>query len=292
MPLREEVVLSSSSSSSGSGTSGQQAPESWSDRGAAHRWKLTEWLLQSAESGANRMLAIGPGIAGHLDLPRLQQRGIDLTLADFDPRTLDAGLALHRVTWPSERQVVIEDPAGIRDVCRTLGMRRAERGLGFHDVQEGIEAAQRPLIWPLEGSFDLILSAEALGAVCGAAVVAVGSENPSLPEWHRAIVDAHLATLVGRLSPGGFGIVVNAIVSTASMPSLPQVPDDRLEGLMQELLNRRAVPAFVDPRLLQRSLELEPRIRERLAGVTLLRPWRFGHERGMHAFSGVSFRVV
>lgn len=257
-----------------------------------HQTKITKWILDALEhSAGKRLLVLGPAVANHLDLFQLIEKGIDVELIDLDAGLLEQGLAAQQVELPESSLHVIEDIAGIKAQCLELTQIREERTPGFHDSQLAIDAARDFVGWALEGPFDVVVSIETLGALGGICHVALGEAHPSLPEWHRTVRQRHLWEMIRLLQPQGFGMVINAIISTAHMPSLPQVPDHALEALLTEVIQLHPVPANADPRVVMNALEFEAPHRDHIAGAALLPPWRTVFGGKQFAFSGISFQT-
>lgn len=276
-----------------SSSASSSAPDSFGPAEISeHQTKITRWVLDAMGHGqGNRLLAIGPAIANHLDLARLLAAGIEVHLIDFLVGHLEPGLKAQNVNIPDSCLHVCEDIAGIQTQCIELMAIREERTPGFHDSQLAIDAARDFGGWPVTGPFDVVLSVETLGALGGICHVALGEGHPSLPEWHRTVRQRHLWEMIRLLKPQGFGMVINAIISTTHMPSLPQVPDHALEALLTEVIQLHPVPANADPRVVMNALEFEAPHRDHIAGAALLPPWRTVFGGKQFAFSGISFQT-
>jgi hypothetical protein len=211
-------------------------------------------------------------------------------LIDTEQQNLERTLEDQPVDREQLQLEVLHDFAGITSILGELRERASQAELKFHDVQEGIEAAQNLAAWPVPNDFDIALSIEGLGMVLSAAAAIVGHLHPSLPDFHHAIRTAHIRALMRILKPQGIGLVVNQLINSKVMPSLPKVPPDKLELVLSEVVQKGHVPVGASPLQLRDLLLHDQEIKDELSQVHLLPPWIFDTGPVQYAMAGVSYR--
>jgi len=255
-----------------------------------HRRRLTRWLCEGFEPQTARCCLIGPGCGAQVILQDLLTHFSHVCLIDIEQQNLERIFEDQPVDQERLQTEVLHDFAGITSALEHLRERAREEELKFHDVQEGIEAAQNLAAWPVPSDFDIVLSTEGLGMVLSAAAAIVGHQHPSLPDFHHAIRTAHIRALLKTLKPQGYGMVVNQLTNSKVMPSLPKVPPDKLELVLSEVVQKGLAPIGVSPIQLRDMLLHDQGIKNDLSQVHMLAPWIFDTGTLQFAMSGVSFR--
>ena len=259
------------------------------DLGASHRKKVSDWLCQGFEAETAKCCIIGPGCGAHLNLAQLLGHFAEVQLIDVTQEGLDLNLRAQSIDLEKLQTDVLSDFAGITTVLGQLQKTSATQELKFHDVQEGIEAAMHLAPWPVAEEVDIVLSTEGLGMALSATAAIVGHQHPSLPDFHHAIRLAHTQEILRILKPGGYGIVVNQLMSSKVMPSLPNIPEEKLDWVMSEVIQKNRGPSGTSPTQIRNLLLHDQAIKHELAQVHMLTPWIFDTGPVQFAMSGVSF---
>ena len=235
------------------------------DLGASHREKVTDWLCQGFVAGTAKCCIIGPGCGAHHNLTQLLDHFTEVQLIDVTQEGLDLNLQAQSIDAEKLQTDVLSDFAGIKTVLGQLQKTSATQELKFHDVQEGIEAAMHLAPWPVPGKVDIVLSTEGLGMALSATAAIVGHQ------------------------PGGYGILVNQLMSSKVMPSLPNIPQEKLDWVMSEVIQKNGGPTGTSPAQIRDLLLHDQAIKHELAHVHMLTPWIFDTGPVQFAMSGVSF---
>lgn len=259
------------------------------DLGASHRKKVSDWLCQGFEAETAKCCIIGPGCGAHLNLAQLLGHFAEVQLIDVTQEGLDLNLRAQSIDSEKLQTHVLSDFAGITTVLGQLQKTSATQELKFHDVQEGIEAAMHLAPWPVAEEVDIVLSTEGLGMALSATAAIVGHQHPSLPDFHHAIRLAHTQEILRILKPGGYGIVVNQLMSSKVMPSLSNIPEEKLDWVMSEVIQKNRGPTGTSPTQIRDLLLHDQAIKHELAQVHMLTPWIFDTGPVQFAMSGVSF---
>ena len=259
------------------------------DLGASHRKKVSDWLCQGFEAETAKCCIIGPGCGAHLNLAQLLGHFAEVQLIDVTQEGLDLNLRAQSIDSEKLQTHVLSDFAGITTVLGQLQKTSATQELKFHDVQEGIEAAMHLAPWPVAEEVDIVLSTEGLGMALSATAAIVGHQHPSLPDFHHAIRLAHTQEILRILKPGGYGIVVNQLMSSKVMPSLSNIPEEKLDWVMSEVIQKNRGPTGTSPTQIRDLLLYDQAIKHELAQVHMLTPWIFDTGPVQFAMSGVSF---
>ena len=259
------------------------------DLGASHREKVTDWLCQGFVAGTAKCCIIGPGCGAHLNLTQLLDHFTEVQLIDVTQEGLDLNLQAQSIDAEKLQTDVLSDFAGITTVLGQLQKTSATQELKFHDVQEGIEAAMHLAPWPVAGKVDIVLATEGLGMALSATAAIVGHQHPSLPDFHHAIRLTHAREILRILKPGGYGILVNQLMSSKVMPSLPNIPEEKLDWVMSEVIQKNGGPTGTSPTQIRDLLLHDQAIKHELAHVHMLTPWIFDTGPVQFAMSGVSF---
>ena len=259
------------------------------DLGASHRKKVSDWLCQGFEAETAKCCIIGPGCGAHLNLAQLLGHFAEVQLIDVTQEGLDLNLRAQSIDSEELQTHVLSDFAGITTVLGQLQKTSATQELKFHDVQEGIEAAMHLAPWPVAEEVNIVLSTEGLGMALSATAAIVGHQHPSLPDFHHAIRLAHTQEILRILKPGGYGIVVNQLMSSKVMPSLSNIPEEKLDWVMSEVIQKNRGPTGTSPTQIRDLLLYDQAIKHELAQVHMLTPWIFDTGPVQFAMSGVSF---
>lgn len=255
-----------------------------------HRRRLTRWLCQGFEPQSARCCIVGPGCGAQVNLQDLLMHFSHVCLIDTEQQNFERTFEDQPVDREKLQLEVLHDFAGITSILGELRERASQEELKFHDVQEGIEAAQNLAAWPVPSDFDMVLSTEGLGMVLSAAAAIVGHQHPSLPDFHHAIRSAHIRAMLNILKPQGFGMVVNQLINSKVMPSLPKVPPDKLEWVLSEVIQKGLAPIGASPLQLRDLLLHDQEIKGGFSQVHMLPPWIFDTGPLQFAMAGVSFR--
>lgn len=260
------------------------------ERAYPHRRHLTRCLCEGFEPRTARCCILGPGCGAHVILQDLLMHFSHVCLIDTEQQNFERTFEDQPVDQNQLQMEVLHDFAGITSTLVDLRERASQEELKFHDVQEGIEAAQNLSAWPVPSDFDIVLSTEGLGMVLSAAAAIVGHQHPSLRDFHHAIRTAHIRALLNTLKPQGYGMVVNQLINSKVMPSLPKVPPDKLELVLSEVVQKGLAPIGVSPLQMRDLLLHDQGVKDGLSQVHMLAPWIFDTGALQFAMSGVSFR--
>lgn len=200
---------------------------------AAHRRAMLTLLRAAALPQAGRLCALGAGNCHDLDLPALLESFREVHLVDLDRRALDRGVADQRAEGhPQLRLFGGVDLTGMLDVLATWSPTTA---IHTDDLRRLAESPTRLIPPALGGPYDVVASTCLLRPILGAIYHAVGEGHPQFAELVRAIRAGHLRLLNDLVAPGGASLLITDIVSSDTLPGLPELPEPALPGLLRQI---------------------------------------------------------
>jgi threonine dehydrogenase-like Zn-dependent dehydrogenase len=203
-----------------------------------HRDRVTELLSR----GRGRLVVLGAGPCGDLDLRALAAVYDEIHLVDIDEPAMVHGAALQGATGAV--QLHCADVTGpLPDVLA-------------------------------RGGFDVVASTCLLSQLVRAAVQAWGADHPQVGERALALRDRHLELLVELARPGGRAILVTDFVSDTTYPRLLTIgDDDDLAALERTLVEARNFFTGANPFAIRRAISNHAAVAsQRVEGRWIWRP--------------------
>lgn len=257
--------------------------EHW-DTFAEHRRHVTGLITGQG----TRVAILGAGNGNDLDLPAILAGCKELHLFDLDPSALE---------FASNRQGVASHPA--LHLHGGVDVTGASQMIACWTPTTTIAASELEALatWPanrvaptLPRGFDLVASTCLLSQLMESARFTLGPNQPSLNSVERAIRTGHLRLLERMASPRGRAILITEVVSSSTVPKLPQIPDHELPGLLQDLGRDANHFRWVHPTEVASVVGSDPAIRSRVLDAAPIPPWRWRLFDRLYLVSGVTIR--
>jgi hypothetical protein len=243
--------------------------EAW-QRFRPHRERVTRLLVEPMPSPDETLCVLGAGNCNDVDLTQLTQAFAEVHLVDLDEVALEFGVSHQDASSQSLRVHAGLDVTGVvaelAAACRAGALdEAASRAL--------IDRAAGAPLPPLGGPFDVVASVGLLTQLIDSIRLAVGEAHPRFVDLLLAVRNRHLGMLVELTRPGGRLVLVTDVVSSATFPDLPQIPEAQLRDTVLRLIQARNFFTGANPFVLWRLLQSEPELTRHTSSVQLLGPW-------------------
>lgn len=211
------------------------------DQYGSHREMVTQLLLDASREEHDTLTVLGAGNCNDLDLRRLADRYARLSLVDLDRQAIEAGLVRQQVSVAdSGIQIFESDLTGMFPHFDALVLHQdpGNRDNRIRDLVGRAESAQ-PVGLPAPA--DVVISTGLISQLVGAVVTAVGESSlasldaPGL-RLLQAVRGRHLRLLSELTRPGGVAILITEVVSSDTVPALPDTRPSELPALLQRCL--------------------------------------------------------
>lgn len=237
---------------------------------APHRAHLTELLIPGFLTHAGSLCVLGAGNCNDLCLRRLTEAFSEVHLVDLDDAALTQ--AIQRQGVADSSCLRLHPGLDLMGIAATLST-WAQSPPHPADVDAAIARARTAAVATLPGPFDVVLSSCLLSQLCGYADDMLGRGHLRSPDLRRAIRDRHLRLMVDLLAPGGTGLLICDLVSSAAIRDLPALGRDELPGLVNKLTQRGDHFVGLSPMSIMGVLTGDPTIAPLIADARLIRPW-------------------
>jgi len=259
---------------------------------AGHRDSVTR-LLREAAAGQprpRRLAALGAGNCNDLDLPALLGDYDELHLVDLDADALDEGLARQEGV-PAGRVKL----HGRMDVTGCLSRLAAELSPDAGDARIDAWVARIKDLppFPQPSPFHVVISLAVLTQLAEMALLLLG--GPAHPRGNDllfALRNHHLRKLLEMTRPGGVALLVTDVVSSFTFPNLPFLGEAELADALYQQVAMKNFFTGANPFALEALCRNEPSLKGRIAGVEILRPWRWDQGSRALLVSGLKIRVA
>jgi len=240
------------------------------DRFGPHRDRVTRLLVDSATPGA-RLCVLGAGNCNDVDLGRLLQAFREVHLVDLDADALTAGVA--RQGHENSARVSLHGDVDVTLLADRLASWTPEHPPESDELDACLERAATPPPLDLPGPFDTVCSACLLTQLLDSVAMMLGERHPRYLEAVLAVRARHLRLLVELLRPGGTGVLVMEIVSSATYAELPDVPESRLMETATRLINERNFFTGMNPLAIHASFRSDPQLIPWVEAAEITQPW-------------------
>ncbi|MDB5356924.1 MAG: hypothetical protein JWN24_3377 [Phycisphaerales bacterium] len=271
-----EQILSSKPNDRANSILDKQAQLNRSTRGqwglyASHRQEIERLLVPPLRGG--RICVLGAGNCNDIDLQWLAQVYREVHLVDIDGDALEAAAKRQEVEGSSNVQLHGGvDLTGVADLLGTWAQRPP--------TVEAVETCTRraagpPAEWAAEfgGAFDAVLSPCVLSQLITPVRDSIGEAHPGFAALLAAIRSRHLLTMVDLLAPGGRGVFVTDLLSSARYADLAKVAKEQLPGLMRTFVGDGKYFGGLDPGAIAGVLKNEPGLANRVGDLKAAAPW-------------------
>jgi hypothetical protein len=235
---------------------------------ARHRAEIEKLIVPEGRGG--RICVLGAGNCNDLDLRWLCEAYAEVRLVDIDRAAVEQGVEGQGVLG----RVVIEggvDLTGIADVVKAWRGREVTEA----EVLRAIENVNGPSSM-VRGGFDVMVSPCVLSQLLMGVRDVLGAGHPSWPALKGAIVRRHLRTVVEMTRPGGRGVLVVDLSSTAAIPGLDRAEEREWGDLMRVAVRDGKSFAGLEPGILRGVFERETGSEIRDVGVSVPWVWHLG----------------
>lgn len=200
---------------------------------AAHRARLTDVILQSAEGKGGRLCLLGAGACNDFDLARAAEVFEEIHLVDLDGKALARAVARHEA--PVRARLHRHGPVDLSGLSarRLARWRRAAPDVG--ELEEVSAATLDALCDRLPGPFDVVASNCVLTQMAFALREALGEGHPALEPIRFALMRTHLSSLVALTAEGGAAVFATDLVSSSTVPLDVLSAERPLEDVVREV---------------------------------------------------------
>ena len=240
------------------------------DRFGPHRDRVTQLLVDSATRGG-RLCVLGAGNCNDVDLEALLDGFQEIHLVDLDTDALTAGVA--RQGCEASSRVLLHGDVDVTFLADRLASWTAEHPPESGELDACLELAATHPPLDLAGPFDTVCSACLLTQLLDSVLMALGQRHPRCLDLALRVRARHLRLLVELLRPGGTGVLVMEIVSSATFPELPDVPESRLLETATRLINERNFFTGMNPLVIRASFRSDPQLAPWVEAAEITRPW-------------------
>jgi hypothetical protein len=253
---------------------------------AGHRKIVTELLTSAAPTGTGRLCVLGAGNCNDLDLGALRAVYRDIHLVDLDAGALALGMERQGRAAGTIAHAGV-DVTGMMDVLAGWSPQTAVSDADL------VACRERPVqqVGPtLSGPFDVAASTCLLSQLIFSVTRSAGERHPRFVETIQAVRLGHLRLLTDLVAPGGTGVLVTDVVSSDSFPPLGSVPEDRLTGVLAELIRRQNFFHGVNPAVLLAAFRTDPGLSAQVEAVEPRPPWLWNLGPRVYAAWALTFR--
>ncbi|HUT91119.1 MAG TPA: hypothetical protein VMY37_16570 [Thermoguttaceae bacterium] len=247
----------------------EQSRGMW-DRFGPHRDRVTRLLVDSATAGG-RLCVLGAGNCNDVDLGALLDEFREIHLVDLDTDALRSGVS--RQGYEDSARVFLHGDVDVTCIADRLGSWTPEHPPESRELDACLELAATHPPLDLAGPFDTVCSACLLTQLLDSIVMALGQRHPRCLELALRVRAQHLRLLVELLRPGGTGVLVMEIVSSATFPDLPKIPESRLVETATRLINERNFFTGMNPLVIHASFHSDPQLAPWVETAEITSPW-------------------
>ena len=240
---------------------------------ASHRAQIQGLILPEvgeAPPDGRRLCVLGAGNCNDIDLKALTEAFKEVHLVDLDAPALEA--AVERQGVKGLPRVKLHGGVDLTGIAE-LFPKWEKAPPTPAEVEAG---AARALDWstlPLGGPFDAVLSPCLLSQLVGYASDVLGRAHPRRRELLVALRARHLRTLADLLAPGGTGVVVCDVASSAGYPELLDIRKEKLPDLLDRLTYTERGFDGLSPAKMRAAIAADPTIAPLLGPVQQVPPW-------------------
>ena len=240
------------------------------DRYRPHRERVTRLLVDSAATNG-RLCVLGAGNCNDIDLRALLGRFQQIDLVDLDHDALKFGVS--RQGYESSDQVAIHGDVDVTSIADRLASWTPEHSPPDAELDACLRvcASHPPLDLP--APFDSVASVCLLTQLLDSIVMTLGEGHPRYLEMVMRIRARHLQLLLELVGPGGTAVLVAEIVSSATFPDLPQIPEPHLRKTAIQLIEQRNFFTGMNPFVIRALFESDARLAPAVQRVEIVDPW-------------------
>jgi hypothetical protein len=231
---------------------------------AAHRARMTDAVIGSTAKAGGRLCVLGAGACNDLDLARAAEVFDEIHLVDLDGKALARAVA--RQDAPVRAKLHRHGEIDLSGLSSRRLARWRRAPPDADELEQTAAATLDGLLARLPGPFDVAVSACVLTQMAFALRESLGERHPALEPARRALMRAHLSTLVSLVDVGGAALFVTDLVSSSYFPldDLPQGAD--LDAVVRDVVAKGASYYAANPELVAAFLSEAGAIEE-------LPPW-------------------
>ena len=239
-----------------------------------HRETVTQLILDSAGNG-DSLTVLGAGNCNDIDLGLLADHFEIISLVDVDRTAIETGLGRQNFSLDDKGfQVCETDVTGILSRLNKLGLAEnsgADKLLTVAKLTTEFQPTGLP------SPADVVVSTGLITQLVEAAIKMVGEASVASldsPGLHlvQAVRRRHLRLLSDLTNPGGTTILVTEIVSSKTVPGLPDARREQLPALLQSCLASGNFFTGLHPGIIYQEM-MSPEFGCELEGVRLTPPW-------------------
>ena len=258
---------------------------------ASHRETVTQLILNSAGDG-NSLTVLGAGNCNDIDLGQLADRFEIISLVDIDRTAIEAGMRQQGFPLDDKRfRILASDVTGFFSELNELGLTEnpdAEKLLELATLAAKSQPAELPSPADVVVSTGLITQlVEATIKTAGEANVA-STDSPGL-QLVQAVRRRHLRLLSELTNPSGTAILVTEVVSSKTVPGLPNARREQLPALLQSCLASGNFFTGLHPGIIYQEM-MSPDFGCEFEGVRLTPPWLWEFTARTYAVVALSAR--
>ena len=240
---------------------------------ASHRAQIQGLILPDvgeARAGGRRLCVLGAGNCNDVDLKALTEAFEELHLVDLDAPALEA--AVGRQGVKASPRVKLHGGVDLTGIAE-LFPKWEKSPPTPAEVDAGAARALNRATPAIGGPFDVVLSPCLLSQLVGYASDVLGRAHPRRRELLVALRTRHLRTLADLLAPGGTGVVVCDVASSAGYPELLDIKKEKLSDLLDRLNYTDRGFDGLSPAKMRAAIAADATIAPLLGPVQQVPPW-------------------
>ncbi len=248
-----------------------ESSNSW-ERYEPHRNRVTSLLSSLCPDARASLTILGAGNCNDLDLPELTRLYSAVHLVDIDGSALRAGVSRQNISDSSGIHLHADcDVTGLySELAESVRMGNA----GPEEIDRFARKAADMTVPSLPPPGHVTASLGLLSQLIESVGECFGLNERSIP-LIQAVRRRHLRLLVEQTRPGGRILLVSEFVSSDTAPALLTIDDERLPGLVSQLLAQRNVFSGLHPQIVTADLAALTRENTRLCDVAVTAPWKW-----------------
>ena len=256
-----------------------------------HRANVTRLLREAASETAKprRLAALGAGNCNDLDLAGLLGDFDELHLVDLDAVALRDGVSRQQLG----KSAAIKQH-GRMDVTGCLSLLAGD----LHPDNAVDERIDRWIArinelppFPQPSPFGVVASLCLLTQISEIALLLVGGPNhPRGNDLLFALRNHHLRKLLEMTRPGGVALLLTDVVASFTFPNLPILNESELANAMYQQVAMKNFFTGANPYALEARFKQEPTLKDRVASVEIISPWRWNQGNRTLLVSGLKVR--
>lgn len=233
---------------------------------------------------------LGAGNCNDLELADLLRAHGEVHLVDLDGDALAWGAA--QQGFGDDARVRLHGGIDVTGMLDDMAAWSPTTPIVAADLDALKQRPIREVSRQLPGPFDVVISSCLLSQLIASVAGAVGERHARFQELFQAIRAGHLGLLTELIAPGGAGVLITDVVSSATFPALGAVADAELTAVLARLVEQRNFFHGVNPGILLSLMRTDPSLSARVYDAQLTRAWHWRLEPRHYAVIALRFQLT